>query len=76
MIGKYVPESLRKVWEWLTFADYDAAKERGVLDVISRYSRRNVSAQTGWLLDKTGLDELSVAGDDAARALKDMVPAK
>lgn len=64
---------LVRLWEWLTFADYEIAKERGDIEVISRYGRRSVSLQNGAMLDESGLAEISAAGDKAAKKLKDSV---
>ena len=69
----YLSQSPRRFWEWLTFADYDAAKEQAVSDVITRYSRRNVSSQNGWVWDEDGLADLSSAGGAATKDLKNMI---
>lgn len=71
-----LPEFLQKILDWLTFADYYAAKEQGVLKLISRYSRRNVSAQSGWLLDDRGLVDLSKASDRAVASLNSLASSK
>lgn len=70
---RYIPESMHKIWEWLTFADYEAAKERGALDVVARYTRGNVLTQNASLLDESSLRDLAAAGDKAAKILREKV---
>ena len=59
-----------KLYNWLTLADYDSAKERATLDVIKRHARGNVAFQSGDVMDSAALHELSVAGDKATASLK------
>lgn len=64
----------RELWQWLTMADYQVAKDKAALDVVKRYSRGNVSTQNGWLLDDEGLRALSAKGDRATAKLKRLLP--
>jgi hypothetical protein len=54
---------------WASLADYDAAKERATLDVVSRFARGNTSVQSGQVLDEGDLRQISGDGDRALRSL-------
>lgn len=69
-----VPESVKKIWEWFTFADYELAKEEGRIAVTLRFTRGNVVMQNGWMIEKDGLDELTKKGDKAMKFLIEKMP--
>jgi len=51
---------LKKLYEWLTLADYRAASARATEQIIKRYTRGNVSLQNGWYMDERELNDLSI----------------
>lgn len=66
-----------KLVEWLTFADYDAAKRDTARRAVRRYSRGNVALQHGLYLTQEDLDKMRVQGDRAhAEIMKDAVVAQ
>ena len=54
-----------RVYDWLTFADYDRAKESINSVIVKRFSRGNVLIQSGRYLDDEKLTLLSQRGDVA-----------
>lgn len=64
-----VLKPVRNAWDWLVLADYDAAKEQAVHDIISRFGRGNVNFQNGLSMDEAELDRLSADGDKAEAKL-------
>ena len=73
-MSQFIPKSIHRIWEWLTFADYEAEKEREGLAVVTRYSRGNVVTQNGWTIEECDLDELTKAGDKATKFLIGKMP--
>lgn len=69
MTRRNVPESVQKIWDWFTLADYDAAKDQGTCDIIARYGRGNINFQNGSVLDDSDLRLLSEAADNALARL-------
>ena len=71
MLSNYIPNSIRRIWDWFNLADYDAAKDKGSNDIIARYGRGNINFQNGSVLDDADLRSLSEAGDRAIQKLND-----
>ena len=63
----------RKIYENLTLADYEAAKEAGTTLVVKRFSRGNIFLNNGMFLTRNGLNALSKRGDRALSILKKKV---
>lgn len=60
----------RRIMDWFTFADYEAAKRQARRDVAARYSRGNVALQQGYMLFSEDMEELTAAGDKAVAKLQ------
>jgi hypothetical protein len=60
---------LQKILAWSSLEDYEAAKEQASTDVIARFSRGNVSVQSGQVVDELELKTLSEKGDAALASL-------
>lgn len=65
----------KKLVNWLSLADYYAAKEDASVEIVSRYARGNVNAQSGRILDREALDKLTAAGDKAMSRVRRAIPA-
>lgn len=68
--GRSEKMMLRKLFNWVTLTDYEIAKEEATELVVKRFSRGNVSAQNGWYMDRSQLDDLSKAADAAMERLE------
>ncbi len=66
---------IRRMYAWLTLADYDEASEAATELVIKRYTRGNVSLQNGWYLNERDLTKLSEQGDKAAARIRAAIAA-
>jgi|HubBroStandDraft_4_1064222.scaffolds.fasta_scaffold3140281_1 hypothetical protein len=66
---------IRTLIDWLTLADYEAAKARATEEIVARLSRGNIVVQNGWFMDEAALANLSLAGDLAISRLQSLVPA-
>lgn len=63
-------KALRDIQDWLSLADYEKAKNRASLRIVSRLGRRNVTVQKGGLLTDSALKKLSAKGDKAVARLE------
>jgi hypothetical protein len=62
------------LYDWLTFRDYEAAKEGATNRVVERLSRGNTLAQDGSAMEQDDLDRLSAAADVALRKMSAITP--
>ena len=60
----------RRLYDWLTLADYEAAKADATERIVKRLSRGNVSAQNAWYMTEDDLVNLSIAADAALRKMQ------
>jgi hypothetical protein len=62
--------NFRAIIDWLTLADYEAAKERATEQIVARFARGNTAVQNGQYIDEDKLRDLSAAGDRATESLR------
>ena len=65
---------IRAIYDWLTLADYKAAKERATAQIVARFARGNTAVQNGQYIDEDKLRDLSAAGDRATESLRRNIP--
>ncbi len=58
------------LYEWLTLADYEAAKVRVTEQIVARFSRGNTAVQNGAYIDENEFRNLVAAGDRALESLR------
>ncbi len=54
---------------FLTMSDYDDARDVATMDIVSRFSRGNVSVQNGQIFDERDMEVMSARGDHALAKL-------
>ncbi len=56
--------------DWLTFADYFAAKDNATKNIVKKQTRGNVFSQKGWYMTTNMLEKISKQSDRAIQGLK------
>ena len=60
----------QKVYDFITLADYERAKEEASARIVHRQSRGNVAVQDGWYMTKGKLSKISKRADKAMTSLR------
>lgn len=66
---------LRRLYNYLTLADYEVANAQANRRIVARFTRGNISLKNGLYMTKRSLDSLSERGGRAVARLQKKVAA-
>ncbi|MDE2135572.1 MAG: hypothetical protein KGJ49_13365 [Alphaproteobacteria bacterium] len=64
---------LRRLFEYLTLADYDAANEQANRKIVARFTRGNIYLKNGLYMTRSAMDAQSERGGRAVARLQKKV---